>query len=179
MDNSICAPTCGWSVSPVDWTWSLLGSAASRRCSSPSSCVSSQGPLLLRHMSLDSFKSSDHMHHSNTGKCGGHLMYRDFTGCHWTSRGGGWMMTSQNDGKPLADNLEPKTVKEPVRLHYMHSSLFSPAIFPPGCCKNVMSWHHMICQSEQDTVLLAKATSVRVPKLPCQVLWKKTQLPLC
>lgn len=38
--------TCGWSVSPGDWTSSLLGSASGQRCSSLSSCVSSPDPLL-------------------------------------------------------------------------------------------------------------------------------------
>lgn len=51
LSSAVCwylvhEPTCGWSGSPADLTWSLPGSAAGQQCSSLSSCVSSQDPLL-------------------------------------------------------------------------------------------------------------------------------------
>lgn len=113
MENTISLSTCGWSVSPANWTWCLLGSAAGQRCSSLSLYASFLGPLLLRH-NFSSIHSDawtcthalNTQHSSIFKKCWGRLTER-FIGCLWTSQKGNKMVTNRHGSKLFADSCEP------------------------------------------------------------------------
>lgn len=173
MDSSVCWPTCGWSVSPVDWTWYLPGFAAGQQCSSLSSYASSQDPLLLRHILFDLLKSSKPTYRSNTQRKreSGRLTSRDFIGC----QGKEWWAVTTTGSQCW--QFRAQTVKEPVRSRYMHFFHFMHSFSSRLMQKcHVLTVHDPSVSSGHS--LVVKATSVRVPGLLCQVLWK-TQLPLC
>lgn len=110
-EQSICVPTCGWSVSPVDWTWFLPGSAAGQRCFSPSSYVLPQDPLLGTHILKDLLTCLDHTHtHTQRLHTHKHTIQKatrtsdiqHFIVCHWKSDQPAWL----HGPKPHVDNLE-------------------------------------------------------------------------
>lgn len=91
-------PTCGWSGSPADWTWSLPGSAAGQQCSSLSSCVSSRDPLLQTPHLKDSpqILGPACNSHGDTMKRNRHLTKRIFCRMSWSAEA----MTTKHQWQP-------------------------------------------------------------------------------
>lgn len=92
-----------------------------------------------------------------------------------------WQPAWEHVPKPHVDNLEATqwislsgcTTCSSFSLKSGYIILRSTDIFPSGQSRNVMPWHHALCQLVQDTVVPAKANSVRAPVLLCQACRKK------